>query len=560
MSKSVICARGAMASLAAVLALGVTAAGPASAQDKKPNIVMLMTDDIGWGDFGAYSGGGKALGHPTPNIDRVAKEGVTFTSWYGQSSCTAGRASFITGRIPIRTALSVVVAPGDENGLKKETPTIAEFFKKNGYQTYFSGKWHLGDKPEFYPIEHGFDEMKEFAAYYPGVYSYDDTSPNFHPWFPKYNEPYWKEYQDIVNLDEWEGVAGKPATKVARITYDYLANFDVRQADSAVAYIKQHAKDDKPFFMDVNFMKMHNPTNPAPAFRGKSKLGNYSDSMLELDANIGRVMDAIRAEAPNTIVIITADNGAWQDAWPDAGVTPFRGEKGSVFEGAFRTPGIMWAPGKIPAGVVLDQMMSHMDVWPTTAAMVGLTPPPHGEWVGNDGKPIYFDGIDNSAYVTGKSPTSARNSFIYIDGETLGGVRADIGGDPDNPDLKIAWKYLWTAKDTWLGPEQVLGGIGALYNLTMDPYEKYDMTFNGAMSYRLASSSPGKYAGQDNGWVLSLIYPPLIEFDKSIIKYPNIRRFPGGASNDLRPNLQDPSNPVPAMDPNNPPRIGGGGG
>jgi arylsulfatase len=173
------------------------------------------------------------------------------------------------------------------------------------------------------------------------------VSPNFHPWFPKYNEPYWKEYQDIVNLDEWEGVAGKPATKVARITYDYLANFDVRQADSAVAYIKQHAKDDKPFFMDVNFMKMHNPTNPAPAFRGKSKLGNYSDSMLELDDNIGRVMDAIRAEAPNTIVIITADNGAWQDAWPDAGVTPFRGEKGSVFEGAFRTPGIMWAPGKI---------------------------------------------------------------------------------------------------------------------------------------------------------------------------------------------------------------------
>ena len=560
MSKSVICARGAMASFAAVLALGVAAAGPASGQDKKPNIVMLMTDDTGWGDFGAYSGGGKALGHPTPNIDRVAKEGVTFTNWYGQSSCTAGRASFITGRIPIRTALSVVVAPGDENGIRKETPTIAEFFKKNGYQTYFSGKWHLGDKPEFYPIEHGFDEMKQFAAYYPGVYSYDDTSPNFHPWFPKYNEPYWKEYQEIVNLDEWEGIAGKPATKVARITYDYLANFDVRQANSAVNYIKQHAKDDKPFFMDVNFMKMHNPTNPAPAFRGKSKLGNYSDSMLELDANIGRIMDAIRTDAPNTIVIITADNGAWQDAWPDAGVTPFRGEKGSVFEGAFRTPGIMWAPGRIPAGIYLDQMMSHMDVWPTTAAMVGLTPPPHGEWVGNDGKPIYFDGIDNSAYVTGKAPTSARNSFIYIDGESLGGVRVDIGGDPDNPDLKIAWKYLWTAKDTWLGPEQNLGAIGAAYNLTMDPYEKYDMTFNGAMSYRLASSSPGKYAGQDNGWALSLIYPALIDFDKSIIKYPNIRRFPGGASNDLKPNLQDPSNPVPALDPNNPPRIGGSGG
>jgi arylsulfatase A-like enzyme len=281
--------------------------------------------------------------------------------------------------------------------------------------------------------------------------------------------------------------------------------------------------------------------------------------VLELDSNIGRIMDVIRAEAPDTIVVFTSDNGAWQDAWPDAGVTPFRGEKGSVFEGAFRVPGIMWAPGRIPAGRVLDQMMSHMDVWPTTAAMADIKPPP-ADWVDNNGKGIYFDGIDNSAYVTGRSKHSARNSFIYIDGENLGAVRADIGDDPDNPDLKIAWKYLFTAKDTWLGPEQPLGGIGALYNLTMDPFEKYDMTFNGAMSYRLSSSSPGKYAGQDNGWALALIYPPLIAFDQSIIKYPNIKRFPGGASDDLRPNLQNPSNPVPALDPAKPPRVKAGGG
>src|SRR5262249_12864043 len=159
----------------------------AQQQQKRPNIVMLMTDDTGWNDFGAYTGGGAALGHPTPNIDRIAKEGAVFTSWYGQASCTAGRASFMTGRIPIRSALSSVVAPGDENALKKETPTIAEFFQKNGYSTYFSGKWHLGDKPAAYPIEHGFDEMKAFAAYYPGVYTYADTSKWFHPWFPSYN-------------------------------------------------------------------------------------------------------------------------------------------------------------------------------------------------------------------------------------------------------------------------------------------------------------------------------------------------------------------------------------
>jgi arylsulfatase A-like enzyme len=169
---------GGLAAGVALAALGGLE-GPSQAQAqeraKRPNIVMLMTDDTGWNDFGAYSGGGAGLGHPTPNIDRIAKEGAVFTNWYGQASCTAGRASFITGRIPIRSALSIVVAPGDENRLRKETPTIAEFFRKNGYTTYFSGKWHLGDKPDAYPTEHGFNEMKHFAAYYAGVYP--TTSP-----------------------------------------------------------------------------------------------------------------------------------------------------------------------------------------------------------------------------------------------------------------------------------------------------------------------------------------------------------------------------------------------
>ena len=519
---------------------------PCAAQDSKPNIVMLMTDDTGWGDFGAY-GGGASLGHPTPNVDRVAREGAVFSSWYGQASCTAGRASFMTGRIPIRSALSVVVVPADSNGLTKDTPTIAEFFQKNGYSTYYSGKWHLGDQPKFYPIEHGFDEMKEFAAYYPGVYTYDDTSWYAHPWFPKFNKAYWDEYQKICNLYEWEGVAGKPATKVARIDYDYLHEFDVRQANSAVEYIKAHAHSGKPFFMDVNFMKMHNPNIPAAAFMGKSHLGNYSDAMLELDDNIGKIMDAIRAEAPNTIVIITADNGAWQDAWPDAGTVPFRGEKGSPFEGGFRVPGIMWSPGRIPAGVRYDEMMSHMDVWPTTAKMAGLTPPPHGGWKDNFGKPIYFDGIDNTAYVTGKAKHSARKTWVYIDGETFQGVRADIGDGPDG-DIHMAWKMLFTAKDTWLGPSMDLGAIGSYYNLTMDPYEKYDMTFNGAVATRSTTTSPGRYAGYDNGWVISLLSPVILEFDKSIVDFPNIKRFPGGASNDMNPDLQHPNNPVPLMD------------
>lgn len=527
--------------------MGLALATSAQAQQQRPNVVVLMSDDTGWNDLGAYTGGGRALGHPTPNLDRLAKEGALFTSWYGQASCTAGRASFNTGRIPIRSALSIVVAPGDENAIRKETPTIAEWFKKNGYSTYFSGKWHLGDKPEAYPIEHGYEVMRNFGAYYPGVYTYADTSPWFHPWFPSFNPEFAKEYFSIVNMYEWEGETGKPARKVGEFSWDYLATFDVRQTDSAIAYIKEHSRSGKPFFMDVNFMKMHNPNNPAPKFAGKSHLGRYSDSVMEMDDNVGRIMEAIRTEAPNTIVVFTADNGAWQDAYPDAGTHPFRGEKGSAFEAGWRVPGIMWWPSHIPQGVVYDEMMSHIDLWATLSAMAGVTPPPHGEWKGNDGKPIYFDSIDNSAYIMGKQKHSARNSWIYIDGENFMGARYDIGGDPKNDDVHIAWKYLYTAKDTWLGPTQNLGSIGSLYNLTMDPFEKYDMTFNGAMASRLPKSSPGQYAGEDNGWVLSLIYPVIVEFDQSIIKYPSIKRFPGGASNDLVPDLQHPENPVPLV-------------
>jgi arylsulfatase len=540
------------AAIAALVLYGSVPAGSVAAYaqqrgTQRPNIVMLMTDDTGWNDFGAYSGGGLALGHPTPNVDRIAKEGAVFTNWYGQASCTAGRASFMTGRIPIRSALSIVVAPGDENFLRKETPTIAEFFQKNGYSTYFSGKWHLGDKPDAYPTAHGFDEMKLFAAYYAGVYSYNDTSKWFHPWFPSYNPEFQKMYDSVVNLNEWEGVAGQPAKRGPTITYDSLATFDERQSAAAVDYIKQHSKGGKPFFMDVNFIKMHNPTNAAPDFAGKSHLGDYSDSLMELDADIGKVVDEIRADAPNTIVIVTADNGAWLDAWPDAGTIPFRGEKGSAFEGGWRVPGIMWWPGHIPAGTQYGEMMSHIDCWSTLAAMSGLTPPPHGEWKGNDGQPIYFDSIDNSAYILGKSPHSARRSWIYIDGENFLAARADMGGDPQQPWLNIAWKYIYTAKDSWLGSQANLGAIGATYNLTMDPYEKYDMTFNGAAPTRVTSSSPGKYSGQDNGWVLSLIGPVILEFDESIIKYPSIQRYPGGASNDLIPNLQHPEDPLPLL-------------
>ncbi len=192
--------------------------------------------------------------------------------------------------------------------------------------------------------------------------------------------------------------------------------------------------------------------------------------------------------------------------------------------------------------------------------MAGIKPPPHGKWVGNDTKPIFFDSIDNSAWILGKARHSARNAWIYIDGEAFMGARVDVAGDPKNPDLKIAWKYLYTSKDTWLGSEQNLGAQGAVYNLSMDPYEKYDMLFNGAVPMRQMSNSPGKWSGEDNGWVLAIVQAVIIDFDKSIIKYRNIKRQPGGDSNDLVPNLKHPENPVPSLNPANPPKAKGGGG
>ena len=322
-------------------------AAPAYAQPRKPNVIVIFGDDVGWGDLGAY-GGGETRGAPTPHLDRIAAEGARFTTWYGQASCTAGRASFITGRIPIRSALSVVIGPGDPNHLRKETPTIAEFYKKNGYKTYMSGKWHLGDQPDAFPTAHGFDEMKHFLAYYAGVYGYRNNA--LHPYFPAWDPAFMAEYNKL-NDGEWECVAGQPCKRVVEhFGYDDLATIDNKQAASARDYIMKNAKGAQPFFMYVAFMKVHQPNNPAPEWKGKSRQGNFSDSMMELDANVGKVLQAVRDAgiANDTIVVFSSDNGPWVDAWPDAGYGPFRGMKGTSFENGWRVPGLIGRPAASP--------------------------------------------------------------------------------------------------------------------------------------------------------------------------------------------------------------------
>ena len=344
---------------------------------------------------------------------------------------------------------------------------------------------------------------------------------------------------------------------VDTIHYDTLANFDIRQSDNAIAYIKAHANGDKPFFMDVNFIKMHNPTNAAPDFRGKSHLGDYSDSLMELDADIGRIMDEIRAEAPNTIVILTADNGAWLDAYPDAGTTPFRGEKGSAFEGGWRVPGIMWWPGHIPAGAQYDEMMSHIDCWATLATMAGLTPPPH-EWVGNDGKPIYFDSIDNSAYILGKAPTLGADAR----GSTS---TARSSREPRRHRRRSQASRGCTSRGNTSIPQGLPAGRNGKPRVDRRPVQPHHGPVR-KIRHGLQRSGTGPRADVSPGEGTQVRTmagrcsdrPVIIDFDKSITKYPSITRYAGGASNDLVPDLQHPENPLPLL--SNPHVVGGGGG
>ncbi len=495
-------------------ALCLTLAAPLQAQTRRPNIIVIMTDDVGWGDLGCY-GGGVMRGAPTPHLDRLAAEGMRFVNYYGQASCTAGRASFITGRIPIRSSLSMVLVPGDPNHLRKDEPTVAEAMKAAGYSTVQLGKWHLGDVPDAYPIEHGFDEMYHMLPYYAGVYAYDD--PDLNPAWPK-NDPQFMAAWSRVNTGEWEGKAGQPAKKVRDFKYPNLATIDNEVRATAVKWIIAHASDPKPFFMYLCFMKCHQPNFPSAEWKGKSPgMHTYLDSLMELDHNSGMVIQAIRDAgiAEGTLVVWTTDNGAWVDAWPDAGYTPFRGEKGSSFEGGFRCPALAWWPGRITPGSVCTDMMSHMDWWPTFVRIAGGAPPPR-EWKDDGGKPIIFDGLDQSDMILSSGGPGKREEFVFYNDNTFGGVRHK------------QYKFLFTTKDTWLGPEIRLLAP-AVYNLQWDPGEQYDILFNGAAPTRGDfKSSPGRYAGADHGWTLMYAQAVMARHFGELKKCPNRPGAPGG--------------------------------
>lgn len=460
-----------------------TSAAPAAGSGKQPNIILILSDDFGYGDSGPY-GGGAGRGMPTPSLDRLSKEGMTFYSFYAQPSCTPGRAAVQTGRIPNRSGMTTVAFQGQGGGLPKAEWTLASVLKQGGYQTFFTGKWHLGEADYALPTAQGYDEMKYAGLYHLNAYTYADPT-----WFPDMDPKLRAMFQQVTK-GSLSGTAGGKITEDFKVNGQYVNTpekgvvgipfFDEYVEKAAVEYLDKAAKSGKPFFMSVNFMKVHQPNMPHPDFQNKSmSKSKYADSVVENDTRIGRVMDKVRQLGldKNTYVFWTSDNGAWQDVYPDAGYTPFRGTKGTVREGGSRVPSIAWGPN-IKAGSSNHEIVGGLDFMATFAALGGVKLPKDDR----EGKPIIFDSHDISPVLfgTGKSP---RNSWFYFTENELTPGAARVGnykavfnlrGDNGQAtgglavDSNLGWK----------GPDKYVATVPQVFDLWQDPQERYDLFMN----------------------------------------------------------------------------------
>ena len=458
--------------------------GAALAQSQKPNIVLIVSDDFGYGDAGVY-GGGVGRGMPTPSIDRLASEGMTFFSFYAQASCTAGRAAMQTGRIPNRSGMTTVAFQGQGGGLPAAEWTLASILKQGGYQTFFTGKWHLGEADYALPNAHGYDEMQYALLYHLNAYTYGDPK-----WFPDMSPELRAMFQKVTT-GALSGKAGEKAKTDFNVDGEYVNTpekglvgipfLDEYVEKASIDYLDRAAKTGKPFFMSINFMKVHQPNLPAPEFIGKSpSKTKYSDSIVENDTRIGRVIDKIRALGidKNTLVIWTTDNGAWQDVFPDAGYTPFRGTKGTVREGGNRVPAIAWWPGKIKAGEKNHDIVGGLDLMATFAALGGVKLPEKDRV----GQPTIFDSYDLSPVLFGTGQSARKSWFYFTELDlTPGAIRAgnlkavfDLRGDGGQAtgglavDSNLGWK----------GPGKMVAITPQIFDLWQDPQERYDILMN----------------------------------------------------------------------------------
>jgi arylsulfatase A-like enzyme len=444
------------------------ATSTAPAVGRRPNILVIFGDDIGQTNISAYSFG--LVGYKTPNIDRIAKEGMMFTDYYAENSCTAGRSTFITGQSCLRTGLSKVGAPGAPVGLQKGDITIAQALKPLGYATGQFGKNHLGDRDEYLPTNHGFDE------FFGNLYHLNAEEEPEQAYWPKDDQTFLKAYNPRGVIHSF---ADGKVEDTGPLNRKRMETIDDETTAAAIDFMTRQAKANKPFFTWMNATRMHLFTHVRESMRGQSGMvGNeYADGMIEHDGDVGKLLKAVDdlGIADNTIVIYTTDNGPNQFSWPDAATTPFRSEKDTNWEGAFRVPAMIRWPGHVQPGQVGNGIVSGLDWFPTLLAAAGDTDVKDRLLKGWQpaGSPTTFrnhlDGYNQLDYVTGKSPNSARTEFYYFnDDADLVGMRYDD------------WKVVFHEQRqpggmiVWANPFTTLR-IPKLFNLRMDPYERADV-------------------------------------------------------------------------------------
>ena len=391
--------------------------------DKKPNILIIWGDDIGWFNISANNHG--IMGYKTPNIDRVAHEGCMFTDWYGQQSCTAGRASFITGQSPIRTGLTKVGMPGSTLGLQPEDPSIAELLKPQGYVCGQFGKNHVGDRNEFLPTVHGFDEF--FGNLYHLNCEQEPECPDY-PKDPKFFEMFgprgvmhcWATNTDDNTVDpRWGKVGAQKIENTGPLNTKRMETVDEEFLDGAIKFMEKATKEGKPFFCWFNSTRMHIWTHLKPQSVGKTGLGVEADGMVEHDGMVGQLLDKLDqlGIANNTIVMYSTDNGAEEMSWPDGGVTPFRGEKDTNWEGGWRVPCFIRWPGVLKPGTVDNNVYAHIDMLPTLVAAAGepniVEKVKQGYKAGNKTFKVYLDGFNMIPFWKSEVKENPRKGFLY---------------------------------------------------------------------------------------------------------------------------------------------------
>jgi arylsulfatase len=439
--------------------------------NKKPNVLVLWGDDIGISNLSCYSKG--LMGYQTPNIDRIAQEGAMFTDYYGEQSCTAGRAAFITGQNPYRTGLTKVGMPGVDFGLRDEDPTIATALKAQGYATGQFGKNHFGDRDEFLPTNHGFDEF--FGNLYHLNAEEEPEDPDYptEEDFPNFRKQFGP--RGVIH-----SYADGRIEDTGPLTKKRMETVDDEIIPEAQRFIKDAADADTPFFVWFNTTGMHFRTHIADEIRGQAGRwqSEYHDAMVEHDKRIGSMLDLLDelGLAEDTIVVYSTDNGVHMNTWPDAGMTPFRNEKNSSWEGAFRVPALVRWPNKIDAGIVLNDIFSHGDWFPTFLAAAGAPDIceelREGKDLNGTEYKVHLDGYNQLRYLTGEADKSARDHFFYVSDE--GDLMA----------LRFSnWKILFLeqrAEGTlrvWAEPFTELR-VPKIFNLRTDPFERADITSN----------------------------------------------------------------------------------